>query len=287
MVNNNEQELFKYLSTYGQEHLVKFANELSEKERQTLFEEINQTDFNELDSYFKKLKLELENEEQEVKEIDSLMNPVPTELKGSYEKSSKEQLGKYEQDGLKAVAKGEVAVLLLAGGQGTRLGSTNPKGMFSVDLLSKKTLYQLQAERLIRLKQIALQKFPSDLSNGSIPWYIMTSEHTKESTRQFFDKNDYFGLEKDNVILFEQFMLPCLTKDGKVILDEKHKISKAPDGNGGLYKALLKRNILDDMNKRGIKYLHIYCVDNILVRMADPVFIGFCIEKHANCAAKV
>lgn len=284
----SKQELLSLLEPYGQEHLIKFWDELNEPEQEYLKDELKQLDFSELDVSFKKVLSEMN---ESVKEIDSAIQPVPRELKGSIEKSSKEQLISYEMEGLKAVANNQVGVLLLAGGQGTRLGVNYPKGMYSVDLLSNKTLYQLQAERLIRVKQLANKNFESDLtnpmSNGSIPWYIMTSEHTQESTINYFKSNNYFGLNSHDVIFFEQFMLPCFTKEGKIILDEKHKLSKAPDGNGGLYRALLKRNILDDMIKRGIKYLHIYCVDNILVKMADPVFIGFCIQKNANCAAKV
>jgi UDP-N-acetylglucosamine/UDP-N-acetylgalactosamine diphosphorylase len=285
---SSKQELIDALKPFEQEHLVKFWDELDETQKEHLIDDLTQTDFHELNNYFKRINLE---KDQKVKEIDSLMKPVPNELKGSYEKSNKEQLSAYEAEGLKAISKGEVAVLLLAGGQGTRLGVKYPKGMYSVDLLSGKSLYQIQAERLIRIKHLAKKKFPtnveSNLNDSSIPWYIMTSEHTQESTINYFKSKDYFGLDKQNIVLFEQFMLPCLDNNGKVILDEKFKLSKAPDGNGGLYKALLKRNILDDMNKRGIKYIHIYCVDNILVKLADPVFIGFCISKDANCAAKV
>lgn len=285
----SKQELIKLLEPFGQEHLVKFWDDLSDADKQSLSDDLNNTDFAELNRFFKKVSLE---KDQTNKEIDSHMTPVPHELKGSYAKSSKEQLAAYESEGLKAIANGEVAVLLLAGGQGTRLGVKYPKGMYSVDLLSGKSLYQLQAERLIRIKQLAKNKFPTQnqskgSASSSIPWYIMTSEHTQESTINYFEKHNHFGLNKDNIVLFEQYMLPCLTENGKVILDEKHKLSRAPDGNGGLYKALLKRKVLDDMNKRGIKYVHIYCVDNILVKLADPVFIGFCITKDANCAAKV
>ena len=115
----------------------------------------------------------------------------------------------------------------------------------------------------------------------------MTSAATWESTVEFFRKNNYFGLNSSEVIFFEQGTSPCFNYDGRIILDRKHKISRAPDGNGGLYKALLKEGILDDMATKGLKYVHIYCVDNILVKMADPIFTGFCISKNANCGSKV
>lgn len=279
----NKQCLLELLQPYGQEHLVNHWDELSVEEKENLSHDIDQTDFAELDGYFK--RVQSDNDQANI-EIDASMKPVPSELKGSYSKSSLEQLKSYESDGLKAISNNEVAVLLLAGGQGTRLGVNYPKGMCTVNSLLNKSLYQLQAERLVKVKQLADKKFPGNVCpNSSIPWYIMTSEHTQDATREFFEFNDYFGLTDKNVLLFNQYMLPCLTKEGKVILDQKSKISQAPDGNGGLYKAILKRNILDDMQRRGIKYIHVYCVDNILIKIADPVFIGFCMQKQADCAA--
>jgi UDP-N-acetylglucosamine/UDP-N-acetylgalactosamine diphosphorylase len=279
----NKEELIKKLRPYGQEHLVRFWEELTEKQRESLLEDINQIDLAELKRSYEKIAKEMKDP---AKQLSKQIEPIPKESMGSFEKSSKEKLREYELEGLKAVASGSVAVLLLAGGQGTRLGANYPKGMYSVGLPSNKTLYQIQAERIIRLQQLANREFP-EYSNSIIQWYIMTSEHTQESTIEFFKENSYFGLNKENIIFFDQFMLPCLSKDGKILLDQKYKISKAPDGNGGLYRALHKRHIIDDMKKKGIKHIHIYCVDNILVRTADPIFIGFCISKNANCAAKV
>jgi UDP-N-acetylglucosamine/UDP-N-acetylgalactosamine diphosphorylase len=282
-----KQDLLKLLEPYGQEHLLKYWDDLSAEQQTQLAEEIRSYDFAELAQHFERVRPALEAAAGEKKAIDSAMQPVPGELQGSFAKSTDEQLKFFESKGLKAIADNQVGVLLMAGGQGTRLGVNYPKGMYSVGLESEKTLYQLQAERLVRLKQLADEKEGREKTGRSIVWYIMTSEHTQQSTIDYFKSHDYFGLNGEDVVFFEQFMLPCFTKQGKIILDEKHKLAKAPDGNGGLYRALHKRAMLDDMEKRNVKYLHIYCVDNILVKMADPVFVGFCLDKEANCAAKV
>lgn len=158
----NKQELVKQLSPFGQEHIVNFWDDLNETERCHLQSEIQQTDFAEINRYFERVHAETE---QSAKEIDELMNPVPDQLKGSFLKSSPAELNEYEMAGLKTIALGQVAVLLLAGGQGTRLGVNYPKGMYSVGLKSGKTLYQLQAERLVKLKQLALKHFPQQ--NGA------------------------------------------------------------------------------------------------------------------------
>jgi UDP-N-acetylglucosamine/UDP-N-acetylgalactosamine diphosphorylase len=139
---------------------------------------------------------------------------------------------------------------------------------------------------MVRQNDMLVSKTKSDHSL-MFPRFIMTSEHTQEESQKYFRSNNYFGLHPSNVIFFEQYTLPTMNFHGKILLDEKYKLSKAADGNGGLYRALKSRGVLTEMDKRQIKYIHAYCVDNILVRLADPIFIGFCLEKDADCAAKV
>lgn len=191
----------------------------------------------------------------------------------------------WEKLGCKKIAEGKVGVLLLAGGQGTRLGTTLPKGMYDIGLPSKKTLYELQGERLARLQQIVQQR--EGVAKVTIPWYIMTSDMTEHETRVFFEKHSFFGLDKSQVFFFAQSDMPCVTPEGKLILESRSKLARAPNGNGGMYLALQESGALDDMRRRGVEIVSQYCVDNSLIAMADPVFVGFMAAKQADVGAKV
>lgn len=272
------------LNSVEQTHVINYWNQLENMEKESLSNEINDLDLDALMNAFKR-SVEDYNLGGSV---DADISPIADDCKGSVADSSAATLQHYEHVGLEAISKGQVAVILLAGGQGTRLGVNYPKGMFSVGLPSNKTLFQLQAERLGKIANIANETFPRNSSSASIlPWYIMASKPTSKATKSFFEENNFFGLGPDCVTIFEQGTLPCFSLQGKMLMESKSKVCNAPDGNGGLYKALVKEGILEDMTSKGIKYVHIYCVDNVLVKVADPVFIGFCIEKNANCAAKV
>lgn len=198
-----------------------------------------------------------------------------------------EELAKWYECGLSAIAENQVAVLLLAGGQGSRLGSLDPKGCFDVGLPSQKPLFAIQAEKILRIQQLAAES-KGEGAECTVPWYIMTSGATREATETFFRHRNYFGLKPLQVKFFNQGTLPCFSLDGtKILMKSQSEICESPDGNGGLYKALYKAKVLDDLRAKGIKHVHMYCVDNCLVKVADPVFLGFAIDRKFDLATKV
>ncbi|CAH1963261.1 unnamed protein product [Acanthoscelides obtectus] len=274
-------EIKKVLSEAKQYHLLRFWKELTEEEKLNFIQNVSSIDFPyAVRAFDQAVSCLAENRTG----LEAKMRPVPDKQFDSVTCVSDGVVREYRDKGLKAIAEGSVGVLLLAGGQGTRLGVTYPKGIFPLDLPSGKTLYQIQAERIRKVISLAEQKHSK---RGKIFWYIMTSEATHNDTVDYFEKHEFFGLEEENVIFFKQGLLPCFDFDGNILLQEKDTVALAPDGNGGLYLALKKHKIIDDMKNRGVRYIHAYCVDNILVKVADPVFLGYCITKNADCGAKV
>lgn len=271
----------KQLSAHGQEHLVKYWPELNENEREQLLNEIRKLDFVEVNELFHRA---MDTTKVILEKFDHDLKPIPETHYESVPGLSQDKIDEYENIGFGEISAGKVGVLLLAGGQATRLGFGHPKGMYDVGLPSHKTLFQIQAERILRVQQMAEERTGKE---GKITWYIMTSEHTMAPTAEFFRSHSYFGLNKENIVFFVQGRLPCFDFDGKVFLDEKYHLSSAPDGNGGIYRALKTQGVLKDISRRGVLHLHAHSVDNLLIKVADPVFIGYCKSKNADCAAKV
>ncbi|MGH0125752.1 UNVERIFIED_CONTAM: hypothetical protein FKN15_001586 [Acipenser sinensis] len=220
------EEARSRLELAGQSHLLRFWSELSADERDSFLGELSQLEPEELREHCRAAAEAGSRDSGAVGLLDQRMEPVSAEFIGSVSRSDQETLKQWEDEGFRQISQNKVAVLLLAGGQGTRLGVPYPKGMFNVGLPSGKTLYQVQAERIRRAEQLAAEKCGS--SKCTIPWYIMTSEFTLEPTEKFFKENQYFKLDQSNVVMFEQRMIPAVSFDGKAILENKAKVAMAP-----------------------------------------------------------
>lgn len=200
-----------------------FYDELSVADKSKLFEQLSNFDPNHINELAEKA---LHPPPPSKEEKEPQMQPLPESATASILDSKPEDLDKWYASGLDLVANNKVAVVLMAGGQGTRLGSSAPKGCFDIDLPSHKSLFQIQAERIWKVQQLAQKKHGKD--KAVVPWYVMTSGPTRKPTEQFFEEHKYFGLEKENVIIFDQGVLPCISNDGKILMETKSKVLSLP-----------------------------------------------------------
>ncbi|KAE8216830.1 hypothetical protein CF327_g13 [Tilletia walkeri] len=279
----------------GQSHLFSHWDKLTSAQQQTFASQLDKIDVERVNAVYK-TAMQAETEAKSSSASTTQNNILPPPKQSLLDTAPGSQgLQSAREAGLRAIAQGKVALVLMAGGQGTRLGSSAPKGTYDIELPSHKSLFQLQAERIVRLTQLAQSSSSEKGGAGAgIPWFIMTSEPTHQPTIDYFKKHNFFGLQPDSVVFFQQGTLPCLTEEGKIMLSPSGAVATAPDGNGGLYTALRtpvdgasSQSPLALMRSRGIEYVHLYGVDNCLVRVADPVFVGGCIERDAKVGVKV
>ena len=260
-----EEEIKEKLKKYGQEHVLAFYNELTEGQKRKLEEQVKKIDFSLLDELFR-------NKEEKMKE--ETIEPISYETRSKLEQKEKEL---YTQIGKQSIQSGKVAVCQMAGGQGTRLGHNGPKGTYMVPLAIPKSIFQIFAEKL--------QEINKEYSVW-IPWYIMTSDENNEETIDFFEKNKYFNYPKEKVSFFRQGKLAMLDTQGRVILNKKYEIKEAADGNGGIFEALYRNNILEKMKEEDIQWLGIGNVDNILLNLVDPLWIGMAESRKVLLSTK-
>ena len=254
------------LASCGQEHLLAYWKELSKKERSALLEQIAAIEPEDLRRCGEAL-----GRDGNVPDSSKGKAPKVARLRGT-------ALLKAIAAGEKELRKGRVAALLVAGGQGSRLGYDGPKGCYPVGPISGAPLFYFHARKILAR---------SIRYGAPIPFYVMTSEANNAATVACFEENDYFGLDPENVFFFTQGMWPGMTKDGKVILDAPGHIFMSPDGHGGLLAALKRSGALADMKKRGIKSVFFFQVDNPLVEIADPAFIGHHVLEKSEYSLKL
>ena len=262
------KQVEQILKKYGQEQLLDGYNRLpGEKEKQDFLNSILTVDFNQIEKLFASCKESKDFSNSKIEPIDFV----------DKSKLSKEDYEKYEKIGSKEIKEGKLAVVTMAGGQGTRLGHTGPKGTYDLGLDTHKSIFEILCDTL----KEAREKYKVD-----IPWYIMTSDENNAETEDFFKKNNYFGYPEKCITFFKQGKLPMLSTEGKILLNEKGEIKEAADGHGGIFQSMLKDGVIYDMKARGIEWVFIGGVDNVLVKMVDAVLIGLAEEKHVLAAGK-
>ena len=260
-MDNTLEEAKAILKKYNQEHLLNGYEKLEEKKQKQLLNQIMNIDFELIKSLYDNTKKENSTNDDKIE---------PMEYLDKYKLNDKYKY--YENIGKQAIKEGKLAAVTMAGGQGTRLGHSGPKGTYDIGLDSHKSLFELLCDYL---------KEEGKKYGVTIPWFIMTSRENNKETVEFF------GYQKDkNIFFFIQGELPMVDTEGKILIGEDGLIKQAADGHGGIYESLVKNGMTEKMKQLGIEWVFIGGVDNCLVKMVDPVLMGIAIDKGVTVACK-
>ncbi len=262
---NKIEQAIKILQENKQERVINILNKIENK--QELAEQIINLNFEQINYLYK-------NKDNK-KISDEEIEPIRYLNKNNLNEEVKEE---YAELGKNVINNNQYAVVTMAGGQGTRLGWSGPKGTFKLDVGENgKYIFEI----LIDILKRANAEY-----NTEVPWYIMTSKENNEETIDFFEKHNYFGYNKEKIKFFKQHELPLMDEEGNLLVNNKFQIKKASDGNGGVFEALKDSKMLDDMKNNGIKWIYVCGVDNIMANMVDGMFLGATIKHNMLCASK-
>ncbi len=270
MTDSTFHEAQERLRAHRQDHILRFWASLSEQERALLLRQVDEIDFELMDRLISQWVLQKPAEEhfQHIEPIP-VIAPVDPTRKDAQEAR---EAGEY------ALRQGKVGLLLVAGGQGTRLGYDGPKGAYPVGPLTKKSLFVYHAEKIQNIQ---------NRYGCTLPWYIMVSEANADATRAFFKSHQFFGLSEADVRFFVQRMVPCVDENGKFMLEAPYRLARNPNGHGGVIPAVVENGIAKDCHQRGVEYLSYFQVDNWAVQVADPYFIGYHVLANGEMSSKV
>ena len=259
-----KERAMRKLAECGQEHVLRYYDELTDGEKDALLTQIEELD----------LSVTGHVQHHEGPAARGVIAPLNAmEIPEVQERS-----GEFREIGCRAIREGKVGAVLLAGGMGTRLGSDDPKCMYDIGLTH--TVYIMQ--RLIENTMDVVRE-----TGVYIPFFIMTSDKNHDKTVNFLKEQNYFGYDPEMIWIFRQDMAPATDYAGKVYMENRSQIASSPNGNGGWFTSMYKAGLVDVLRTRGIEWLNCFAVDNVLQRIADPVFVGATIASGCACGAKV